>query len=281
METAVIFLLKLSYYSTVDSDSHWPNCGNCFLFLLSTLPLSAATICPAKPRNYVHLAAIPGHHPHFHSKPTYWSFKLRHWVLQFILVCFSGWNTELQAVSNFFLQLLFLWKKSVFSRKSYSLGCKLLNWYRLALEWLYKKVDTLISNKREKTPTPIFFYFEGMISTRHFANLLSCESIHLKIHNALILIIFKKIYILMLFENTNHTSEVKCYSFHTFLLFFQCPCTVGFCFTYLVALSMPVFHCFSMLDKKHLIRPAESSIWKLSIGITWLKGIGWTQKPDP
>lgn len=112
----------------VDSDSHWPNrCGNCLPFLPAAVPLAAGAICPVSPKEYPHLAGVPVHPPDFHAKPTLnWSFKLRHWVLQFILVCSSELLTcKLQetVLPKFYEKYI-----NIF------LGCKLLNWYLISTE---------------------------------------------------------------------------------------------------------------------------------------------------
>lgn len=106
---------------------HWV-CGFWFTFTKqlrqlpptppATVPLSAGATCPVSRKEYPHLAAIPVHHPDFHSKLTLnRSFKLRHWVLRFILVRSSDSGIDLQAVREGSPQLLFLWKKVSFPDK--------------------------------------------------------------------------------------------------------------------------------------------------------------------
>lgn len=47
---------------------------------------------------------------------------------------------------------------------------------------------------------------------------MSQGTVHIKIYNTLIPIIFKKILLILLIENANQTCEVKCYSLHSLLL---------------------------------------------------------------
>lgn len=125
------FPLPLSWWilTPIDQTAAATASRSCLLPCPSLLEWSAQSA----QRNIPVLQPFPVHHPDFHAKPTLnWSFKLRHWVLQFILVCSSELLTcKLQETV---LPSFYSSGKVSFPEKYINifLGCKLLNWYLIS-----------------------------------------------------------------------------------------------------------------------------------------------------